>query len=942
MRTDIPSAQRMTRAMGSASLGRALRRAPNPRPRPARPRRSGHRIGARRRVRLRRRSASADARLRRERPRLGARCRNGPVRRVRLREAWLRLPRNPRPLLPRHDDRSGAGPARARPACPEEGEADHLLHRGLHRHGRDRREARRRRGRGDLRLEAEAEGGRGGQGEGAPRPAPLRAGDGAARARPSLPRPDPGHRGRRQAPGGERPRARGVPPGRRAGRDAAHLRARGAEGPGGRRALVRALAPPDRQLRPLSGHAEPGLPRRRRRGAGDERGRPGDRGPGRALRRPGREDVLLLHLRRAHDVRGRRVGDADPLPRLRVRSVRHALALPRLGPLRLHRGEARQGAPRAGPAPRRADDRERLRPRGGRDGDRRERRVDRRRGGRAEGARPPFDVVQRRRRLALAAGERVAGRLRRPHEAHRARPLGLGGRAREPARDGEDVGERGPRQARRGGHLHGDREAEPHHVVPARGRHAPDGAGADPRRAARPLRPHRGQDLAERPRAPGAAEGARRDPAPRGRRLEHRRQHADRRERPVLGGAPAARGELPGSRDSGARLRPGDDEAARGRLGVRRLAAAAAATGLALAGSAAAARDTGFVPNDPLAPRQWYLSQDHAFDFWPSPLPPLAPVRVAVIDSGIDGGHPDLAARVVAAKSFVGGNPLTDEEGHGTFVAGEIAAVTDNGLGIAGIAFPAKLVVAKVVRSDEIPLGAETAAIRWAVNQGARVINLSLGGLRDPRDPLRDSFSPSEASAIDYAVTHGAVVVAAVGNGDQAPRTPWPYASYPAALPRVIGVSAFARDGSVPAFSNRDAVFNDLTAPGQDILSTLPRRLTAARPGCVDQGYSDCGSDDYVHASGTSFSAPQVSAAAALLVALQPTLKADQVSAILERTADDANASNGCRRCPLLRDLLTGWGRLNIANAVAALGGPWPPADRYETNDDAGAHASTP
>src|SRR5439155_3042662 len=286
--------------------------------------------------------------------------------------------------------------------------------------------------------------------------------------------------------------------------------------------------------------------------------------------------------------------------------------------------------------------------------------------------------------------------------------------------------------------------------------------------------------------------------------------------------------------------------------------------------------------------------------------------------------------------------PLTDEQGHGTFVAGEIAAATNNGVGIAGIAFPAKLVIAKVVRSDrEIPLEAETAAIRWAVAQGARVINLSLGGLRDPGDPLRDTFSPVEAGAIDYAVAHGGLVVAAVGNGDQAPRTPWPYASYPAALPHVIGVSAYARDGSVPSFSTRDAVFNDLTAPGQDILSTLPRSLTASRPGCVDQGYSDCGSDDYVHASGTSFSAPQVSAAAALLFALQPTLKADQVSAILERTADDANASNGCRRCPLLRDSLTGWGRLNIANALASLGGPLPPADRYETNDDAGAQAFT-
>ena len=378
---------------------------------------------------------------------------------------------------------------------------------------------------------------------------------------------------------------------------------------------------------------------------------------------------------------------------------------------------------------------------------------------------------------------------------------------------------------------------------------------------------------------------------------------------------------------------------------MRRLAAAAAATFLALAGSAVtASAATPFAPNDPLAPRQWYLQQDHAFDFWPSTLPTLpgAGVKVAVIDSGIDGTHPDLVGRIAAAKSFVGGSPLTDEQGHGTFVAGEIAASTNNGVGIAGIAFPARLVIAKVVRADRgIPLEAETAAIRWAVAQGARVINLSLGGLRDPTDPLRDTYSQLEASAVDYAVAHGAVVVAAVGNSDQAPRMPWPYASYPAALPHVIGVSALARDGSVPLFSDRDPVFNDIAAPGQEIFSTLPRHLTADRRTCADQGYSDCGSDDYLHASGTSFAAPQVAAAAALLLASDPTLTPDQVSAILERTADDANASNGCRRCPLLRDSLTGWGRLNIANALAALAGPLPPADRYETNDDAGSHAFT-
>jgi len=277
-------------------------------------------------------------------------------------------------------------------------------------------------------------------------------------------------------------------------------------------------------------------------------------------------------------------------------------------------------------------------------------------------------------------------------------------------------------------------------------------------------------------------------------------------------------------------------------------------------------RRLAFTPTDPLASRQWYLQQDHAFDTWID-VPALAPVSVAIIDSGIDTTHPDLASKIVAARSFVGGSP-TDQAGHGTFVAGEIAAALNNNEGIAGIAFPAQLIVAKVVRPDlSISLEAEAEAIRWAADQGARVINLSLGGLRDPRNPDRDTFSPLEAAAVDYAAAKGAVLVAAVGNADQAPETPWPYASYPAALPHVIGVSALARDGSVPLFSDRDQIFNDIAAPGEDIYSTLPRALTKQTPACVNQGYSDCGPDEYRHADGTSFAAPQVAAAAALLLA---------------------------------------------------------------------------
>ena len=362
-----------------------------------------------------------------------------------------------------------------------------------------------------------------------------------------------------------------------------------------------------------------------------------------------------------------------------------------------------------------------------------------------------------------------------------------------------------------------------------------------------------------------------------------------------------------------------------------------ASVAVALAVPAVAAA---FSPNDPFAARQWYLAADRAFDPWPGP-PALTPVRVAVIDSGVDATHPELAARIVASKSFVGGSATVDRQGHGTFVAGEIAAATGNGTGIAGIGLSAELVVARIVTPDgRIPITAEADAIRWAADQGARVINLSIGGVRDPLERRRDTFSDLEAAAVRYAYGKGAVLVAAVGNGDQSPSVPWSFASYPAALPHVIGVSAYGRSGAVPMFSNRDRIYNDIAAPGQEILSTFPRALTALRPTCTEQGYSSCGPDEYRRAEGTSFAAPQVSAAAALLLGLQPALRPDQVATILERTAVDANAANGCRRCPLLRDALSGWGRLDVARAVEALEAPLPAPDRYEPNDDAGIQAA--
>ena len=349
-------------------------------------------------------------------------------------------------------------------------------------------------------------------------------------------------------------------------------------------------------------------------------------------------------------------------------------------------------------------------------------------------------------------------------------------------------------------------------------------------------------------------------------------------------------------------------------------------------------RQLAFTPTDPLTSKQWYLTYSGFYSTWLT-LPSFEPIPVAVIDSGVDASHPDLAGKILDAESFVGGKARTDSLGHGTFVAGLIGAGVDNGVGIAGLAPSAQLLIAKVVtKSRAIPVEAEARAIRWAVDNGARVINMSLGGLRDPLDPDGDTYSRLEADAVAYAVSNGVVVVAAVGNSDQAPTSPWNYASYPAALPHVLGVSATTDTGGIPSFSNRDRIYNDIAAPGLNILSILPRPLTARFPACSEQGYSSCGPEAYREAQGTSFATPQVSAAAAVLLSLHPTLRPEQVTEILESTAIDVTADT-CSACTDGRDAYSGWGRLDVASAIGALAKHVPAADSYEANDDLGQRA---
>ena len=347
-------------------------------------------------------------------------------------------------------------------------------------------------------------------------------------------------------------------------------------------------------------------------------------------------------------------------------------------------------------------------------------------------------------------------------------------------------------------------------------------------------------------------------------------------------------------------------------------------------------RRLSFTPNDPFAVRQWYLNRINAFQAWLQP-PVLTRVRVAVLDSGIDSGHPELQNRIADGESFVSSSWESDTNGHGTFVAGEIAAAVNNTVGIAGVGLPADLLVAKIVRSDgTISPDAEAKAIRWAVDNGARVINMSFGGLRVPGDPTSDTFSPLEAAAVRYAVSKGVLVVAAVGNSDNAPTEPWGFAGYPAALPHVLGVSTIGRDGSVPSFSNRDRRYNDIAAPGEDMFSTLPRALTlSTKPGCEPRGYSDCGPPEFRRGEGTSFSAPLVAGAAAVLFGVAPWARANQVATALTRSAADMDPDTGCVRCTTSRDALTGWGLLDVESAVRTMNDSPPDADRYEVNDDA-------
>ena len=251
--------------------------------------------------------------------------------------------------------------------------------------------------------------------------------------------------------------------------------------------------------------------------------------------------------------------------------------------------------------------------------------------------------------------------------------------------------------------------------------------------------------------------------------------------------------------------------------------------------------------NDPLLAQQYGLVLTRLDQAWAGSLGDG--VVIAIVDTGIDATHPDLAGRLVAGTSLVPGDPsMGDPNGHGTHVAGIAAAATNNGVGIAGGAPGAKLMPVRVLGPDGSGSdGTIAAGIRWAVDHGAGVVNLSLG---ESGFASRLSKGGALNGAIDYADAHGAVVVAAAGNDGTVKR------NYRAGVPVVI-VDAVDQAGQPAQFSNAGDP-RSVAAPGVGILSTAPIEPTTLFPK---------GTNGYAELDGTSMAAPFVSAEAALLVA---------------------------------------------------------------------------
>ena len=311
----------------------------------------------------------------------------------------------------------------------------------------------------------------------------------------------------------------------------------------------------------------------------------------------------------------------------------------------------------------------------------------------------------------------------------------------------------------------------------------------------------------------------------------------------------------------------------------------------------------GFTPNDPEYPKQWNLRMIHMPEAWERSHG--KGVVVAVIDTGIAYEDreeyvqvPDLAgARFVAGYDFVHDTDHpNDDNGHGTHVAGTIAQRTNNGVGVAGVAFEARLMPLKVLDRSGIGTSADIAdAIRWAVDHGAKVLNLSLGG---------PGYSGVMERAVAYAREKGAVVVCAAGNAATG------QVSYPAAYAGAVAVGAVGPDGQLAPYSSWGEALdlvapggNTKLGPGNGILQATIDRTDFRKPVLAEY-------------QGTSMATPHVAGVAALVFAAGARTP-DEV----ERALFQGAVSEGAWTPR------AGHGRLDALGALNALGKGGAPVD---------------
>jgi hypothetical protein len=320
--------------------------------------------------------------------------------------------------------------------------------------------------------------------------------------------------------------------------------------------------------------------------------------------------------------------------------------------------------------------------------------------------------------------------------------------------------------------------------------------------------------------------------------------------------------------------------------------------------------DPGFSTNGNNIDKQWGLVKAGFTKAWKRTTG-LTKTTVAVIDTGIDGTHKDFAdTHFVAGYNFLKAKPIlagsnSDDNGHGTLVAGIIGASTDNGKGIAGANWDVTLMPLKALSSQGNGTASNIAeAIVWATDNKADVINLSLGG-------FKLTHTQTLADSISYAYNNNVVVVAAAGNdvaitgGNLDEKPVFPICN-DNAKNMVIGVTATDHKDLKPDFANYGKACVDVSAPGKRILSLIN----------YDPATKIEAPNSYAYASGTSMATPFVSAQAALLKSFSPRLSNKQIRDAIISTADNIDKLNlsQCAGGPCAG--LIGSGRINVQKSI--------------------------